>query len=117
MDDDVFISLVDALRAEAGVGKSLKKAELAFSEMHLNDLCLFSVPFQSLLFDLKANLAQYNDEVDKAEKYHLMTFDSSLSPDNHQIVKSQVLNKYEIIAKMSTRAVDKITAILGCTTY
>jgi len=117
LEDVEFAALVDALRAKAGVGKSLKKADLAFSEMHLNDLSLFSIRFQSLLFDLKAKLAHYNDEVEKSEKYHLMTFDSSLSSENHQIVKSQVLTKYEIIAGMSMRAVDKITEILGCSRY
>lgn len=117
LENAEFASIVDALRAKAGVGKSLKKAELAFSEMHLNDLSLFSIRFQSLLFDLKAKLAHYNDEVEKAEKFHLMTFDSSMSSENHQIVKSQVLSKYEIITGLSMRAVDKITEILGCTTY
>ena len=116
-EDGEFSALVDALKARAGIGQSLKKADLAFSEMHLNELSIFSIRFQSLLFDLKANLTYYNDEVEKAEKYHFMTFDSSLSSENQQIVKSQVLNKYKIITRMSMCAVDKITGILSCTTY
>ena len=117
LQDAEFAPLVNALRAKTGVGKSLKKADLAFSEMHLNDLSLFSIKFQSMLFDLKAKLAHYNDEVEKSEKYHMMTFDSSLSPENHQIVKSEISSKYEIITGMTMRAVDKITEIIKCTAY
>lgn len=117
LHDTEFVVLVEALRAKAGVGKSLKKTDIAFSEMHLTELSLFRIKFQSLLFELKAILSHYNDEVEKAEKYHLMTFDDSLSSENHQIVKTQVIDKYEIISKISIRSVDKITEILGCTTF
>jgi len=117
MPDDQFAYVASSLRAAPNVGKGLKKVNLAFSEMHLAELSLFSIKFQSQLFDLRSKLSMLNDEIDTAQKYHFMTFDSSLSPENHAIITIEVNNKYVFIQGMIVRALNTISMILNFEKY
>lgn len=117
MSDDQFSYLADALKAKAHQSKGLKKVNLAFSEMHLAEISAFSIEFQSLLFELRSKLSFINEEIETAHKYHFMTYDSSLTPENHKIVTMEINSKYVFIQEMIVRAVDTISEIINFKAY
>lgn len=111
LSDDEFSALRTHMFKKDGKGKSLKQIELAFYDLHLSDISLFSIEFQGLLFELRSRVSFYNDEVKKAEKYFFMTFDSGITDKNHLIIKEDLMEKYEIIQGLCVRVADQIGLI------
>ncbi|MEW5875698.1 MAG: hypothetical protein AB1752_11035 [Candidatus Zixiibacteriota bacterium] len=57
-----------------------------------------------------------NHEIAVAESFFLRTFDSSLTPENHGIIKDNLISSYQSLSKRARQLVDEITnarALLG----
>lgn len=92
-------------------GLTLQKFQLTFVNIHLLEFSLFSSEFQTEVFELKTRLEFLNSEIALAEKYFFMTFDSGLSQENLEIVKTDLTNKYLHIETMIKRVVEQIEII------
>ena len=92
-------------------GLTLQKFQLTFVNMHLLEFSLFSSEFQTEVFELKTRLEFLNSEINLAEKYFFMTFDSGISQENLEIVKVDLTNKYLHIETMIKRVVEQIETV------
>jgi hypothetical protein len=97
--------------APACSGLSLQKYPLLFIGMHLSEISLFSSDLQIEIFELKNRIELLNSEVDLAQKYFFMTFDSNISTENHELIKLDLTNKYIHVESMIKRAVEQIEKI------
>ena len=109
--NEEFEVLRSELLKKGNSGKSLKRIELLFYDLHISDLSLFSTKFQGHLVGLRTRISFYNDEVKKAENYLLMTFDSSITGVNHQTIKEQLADKYRMLQDLCVQISDQIDAI------
>lgn len=90
------------------IGLTLKKYNLAFLNMHLMDISLFKKDFQVELFELRSRIEILNSEIDLADRYFFMTFDSGLSQENLDLIKNNLGSKYKNIETMVKRVIDQI---------
>jgi len=42
---------------------SLKKIAITFTDLNIAEIAVFKIPYQALLFDLRRQIDDYNDEV------------------------------------------------------
>ncbi|HUK99391.1 MAG TPA: hypothetical protein VLX29_00895 [Nitrospirota bacterium] len=96
---------------------SLKKINATFTDLNLSELSIFNVDYQSLLLGLKRLIDNINDETTKVENLCNMTFDSSVSRDNYEIISKNINDKYSQIQSMSITLVNKITEFLNVKQY
>lgn len=109
--DSELQAMIHHQAAPAGSGLSLQKYPLLFIGMHLSDISLFSSDLQIEIFELKNRIELLNSEVDLAQKYFFMTFDSNISTENHKLIKLDLTNKYIHVEGMIKRAVEQIEKI------
>ncbi|MBC8179580.1 hypothetical protein H8E88_00505 [candidate division KSB1 bacterium] len=93
--------------------KSLKKYYLSFLESNINYISLFSVNIQRQLLDLRSQMLVFNDLVDESQKYHFMTFDSSLSDENQNIVKINIEGLFDSVIKRSKYIIESIDGLIS----
>ncbi len=118
VDDAALAAYVKSHREERSAKSlSLKKINATFTDLNLSELSIFNVDYQSLLFGLKRLIDNINDEIIKVEKLADMTFDSSVSRDNYEIISKGINEKYSQIQSMSITLVNKITAFLNVKQY
>lgn len=117
LNDNEFLEYVNSKRALEGSSLSLKKISITFTEMNLLELSIFDISFQSLLYELRTRISILNDEIGKVEKFNIMTFDSTITDTNHQIITNNIKTKYVDIQNMTDRVVSKINEIIDCSGY
>lgn len=117
LTDDQLNDYLRIERSDPNKGLGLKRTILTFSELNLADISVFSHHFQNSLFELRARVINHNQEIDRIEKMHFMTFDSSLTSENHQIIKADIYAKYAVIQEMAVKIVDKIDEIKSFEKY
>jgi hypothetical protein len=106
--DEVLAYTEFARKQSESIGLTLKKFNLSFLNMHLMDISLFKKRFQVEIFELRSRIEVLNAEIDLAEKYFFMTFDSGLSQENLELIKNDLENKYKNIETMIKRVIDQI---------
>jgi len=88
--------------------KSLKKYSIPFTESKLNYLTHFPIKFQSKILDIRAQIMVYNEMVDESREYHFLTFDSSITEENHEIIKFNIDELFDLVIERSTNIVNSI---------
>lgn len=107
--DEELAAFLKIKRAEyENVGFSLKKYHLAFLDSRINDISLLDIGLQCILLDIKTRLSMENEEIEYTMKYHHMTFDSSISEENHKRIKEQIHTKHADIQDMAMTIVNMI---------
>jgi hypothetical protein len=96
---------------------ALKKEALGFMEMNLSELSVFNVDYQSLLFDVRAKINRFNQEVGHTHEMYLMTFDSSITIENHNTIKNDLIRRYAFIQTIVDDIIRKITEALNHRRY
>jgi hypothetical protein len=99
------------LSTPKGTGITLQKVQLLFINMHLTDFSLFSSNFQSEIFELKSRVEILNSQIEIAEKYFFMTFDSNVTPANLPIIKHGLESKYLYLESAFKRTIEQIETI------
>jgi len=117
LPDNQFNAYVDSKRRGEGCCLSLKKTSITFTEVNLQELSIFDISFQSLLFELRARINILNDEISKIERLNNMTFDSSITAINHERIIEDINKKYLLIQNMTDRVISKINEIIDCKRY
>jgi hypothetical protein len=111
-DDSLLSHLAAQFKAKEGVGSNLKTYRVSFLEMHLADVANLSVPAQRRIHEFRNQLDILNQEIQRAIEYMRMTFNSSLSEENHQIVKVDLEKGYLNIQSRCKAICDRIDAVL-----
>ena len=107
--DEDLASFAKLKRAEhKSVGLSLKKYNLAFLNSRMSDLTLLNVKLQSILLNIRDRLNMMNEEIEFTMKHHYMTFDSSISSENHQRLIGQIQENHSNIQNMAIDIVNMI---------
>lgn len=111
LDNKAFIEHCKKQKNEGITAQNLKKHYLHMSELHINKLQCFSHPFQADLLEIKTNIGFYNDEVEKIEKFFLMTYDPSISVENYDRIINEIANRYRSIAEICIKVSSLISSI------
>ncbi len=111
--DSEFSAIVARGIAEEGVGLSLKNVKSSFIESNMAAFVNYPTGFQVCIHEFLNQLYILNQEIVTATTCHQMTFDSSMSEENHKTIKSELHNKYNIIHKMCRVVCEKLQNIIS----
>lgn len=106
LEDRDFEALVAHQRAEGNTGLGLKKYQAPYLAAKIGELSLFSEDAQRALLEVITNLQMFNEEVDTARYYFKLTYDESLSSENHAHVKVSVVQSYLNVSHRATIVAD-----------
>jgi hypothetical protein len=93
-DEDIENVLALKRAMEKNHGLSLKKFYLPFLDSKIDEVSFFNIELQNIIYDIKSRLQLINEEIDSTIAYFHMTFDSSMSHENHDIVKKELIRIY-----------------------
>lgn len=111
-DEGHLLAVAEHLRAEEGVGLSLKRFNASLIESSLGTLRNFPVEYQRKIHEFRNQLSVLNQEVERALESQRMTFDSSISEQNHDRLTADLMEKYKIIQGMCMRVSDRIQSVI-----
>lgn len=77
---------------------TLKRYTLPFLTSQIPSLSLFSPEFQRLALEIRAKLDMYNEDIDAIWFYSTKSFDSGLSPHNHQLLQNNMHGLLSVMA-------------------
>ncbi len=110
-----FNAMIKHMRAEPNVGLGLKTFTASFLESNLSLVSKLPIELQVRIHEFRNHLNTLNQEIIVANDLHKLTFDSSVSDENHKIISSELLSKYVFIQSMCKRVVDKLGAVVSST--
>ncbi len=111
LSDEQIRQVAEHSRATASPALSLKKYSLSFIDSKMAYMSTFDVPFQNHVFEIKNYLNGFNEEVDQARHYTDLTFNSSMTEDNHRSVCQNLENCYRNAAERAKTIVEIIERI------
>ncbi len=97
---------------EDGRGVSLKLGNCSLIDSSLNSLIVFPIEYQRNIHEFRNQFSYLNQAIKKYNEMHTMTFDSSMSPENHQILRKDLIERNNDINKKCQRVVDKLQKII-----
>lgn len=110
--DDQLLAVAAHMRAEEGMGLSLKKFSASLIEASLGSLLHFPPEYQRRIHEFRNHLSVLNQEIDRAVESLRMTYDSSITDENHARLKADLVSKYLIIQGMCMRVADRLQAVI-----
>lgn len=110
--DEEFNAMAAHLRAEHGVGLSLKNHSTILIDSNAVQVSRLPMELQSKIYEFKTALNIYNQEVLLAKESMKLTYDSTLSDINHQRVSQGLSEKYANLQKVCSRVCKKIQLVL-----
>lgn len=110
-----FQAIINHMRAEQGIGLGLKTFSPSFLESNIALISKLPIELQSKIHEFRNHLNILNQEIIKANEDLKMTFDSSITDENHEIITNSLTEKYALIQGMSKRVVEKLGAVLSTT--
>lgn len=90
-------------------GLSLKIIPTPILDSNITNIHIFNSKYQTRIVEIKYRISILNQEITSALEFMKMTFDSSLSIENRQIIEKEIRNKYGNIAVVSEILADKIS--------
>jgi hypothetical protein len=114
LKDEKKINLILKYLNDNAKGKaiSLKKINTELLDANFPNIHLFEILFQTKIFELKYSLNILDDEIQRAREYLIMTFDSSITNDNYNIIINEIQIMYKHIDEMAVNSVAKINKII-----
>ena len=110
--DEEFAAMAAYLRAEDGVGLSLKSHSTILIDSNAAQVSELPIDLQSKVYEFKNALNIYNQEVAMAKNSLDRTYDSTLTDINHQRLSDGLAAKYADLQGVCTRVCGKIQGIL-----
>jgi hypothetical protein len=110
--DEQVQTLIEHLRAEKNGALSLKRFSCSLVDSSLESIQRFPIEYQKRIHEFRNHLNMLNEEIANAVEYHRMTFDSSMSSDNYDIVAAELVGKYRNIQEMCKRVADRLQFII-----
>jgi hypothetical protein len=111
MEEIEFNNMIKHMRAEPNFGLGLKTFTASFLESNIGLISKLPLDLQSKIHEFRNHLNTLNQEIVTATESFKMTFDSSISDDNHKRLTDDLLIKYAHIQGMCQRVVIKLEAV------
>jgi hypothetical protein len=106
------LALVEKMRPEPGVGLSLKNYSASLIESSLASMHSFPAEYQRCIHEFRNHLSILNQEVDRANESSRMSYDSSLTAENHDRLMADLNYKYKVIDGMCRRVCDRLQTLI-----
>ncbi|RYE39365.1 MAG: hypothetical protein EOP24_44475 [Hyphomicrobiales bacterium] len=90
-----------------GTSAMLQRYPVPLLDARVSALWTFDTDFQRRLLEIRRNVALLDDIVDRSRKYFDLTF-TNLEGENHQLVRGNLNQCYELYAERATMVVEKI---------
>lgn len=110
--DDTFAAMIAASRAEADMGLTLKRYSVSFIENHLPDITSFPTGYQSHIHEFRNHFIILNQEIDGALQYQKMTWDSSMTEENHLRLTQELIRRYAGLQDIFKRVCDCLQPLI-----
>ena len=68
--------------------------------------------FLTKILEIKFQMRAFNEEIKSVNEFLKMTFDSSMTETNHQIIQNEIKRKNYIISEKAILIVEKINPII-----
>ena len=111
-DEAKFAAGIAHMRSEKGVGLSLKTYSASFFEFNLGELSKLPVCLQLKIHEFMNQLNYLNQDIIKTNEINKMTFDSSITEENHDRLIGDLNSRYAFMQGICKSIVDKLDAIL-----
>jgi hypothetical protein len=95
LNDQQLQSLAEAKRAARPSGLNLKSSSLPFLDSNIAELGMFDTGLRQKLIEVRAQLGPLNEEIELARFYFEKTFDSTLTPENYNIINDNIRSSYD----------------------
>ena len=89
-----------------------KKMTISIMDSNLMNIGILDNELLTKLLDVKFQINAFNEEIQNVGEYLKMTFDSSMSDTNHQIIEKAIKDKNLIISEKAMLIVEKINDII-----
>ena len=110
--DEQLAALAERMQAQPGVGLSLKTFNSGFIESNLAALHSLPIPYQRCIHEFRNQLVPLNQEIERAADSLRMTYDSSITDENHERLVADLRSKYVFIEGMCRRVCDRLQAVI-----
>lgn len=110
-NDEYFNILITYMRS-SNVNLSLMRHSTILIDANAMQISAFPIELQSKIYEFKNALNIYNQKVLLAQEKLNITYDSSLSEINRQIVNANILELYADLQNISLRVCRKIKVII-----
>jgi hypothetical protein len=95
-----------------GEASSIKKINCPFLTSKIGEISAFNVDIQTNINELLFQINIFNQEVERSLFFFDKTFDSALSPANHEVIRTNVHRALEGVMRRSRRIADQITELI-----
>lgn len=95
-------------RAKTEASLSLKKFRLPYVEANLGNLDLFSERTKLLMMETAAQIETINEEIDRIRFYYGLTFDSTLTGENHYRARQNITESSRNVARTGRIVLNKL---------
>ena len=106
--DDEILSAIYARISSEGRSMSIKVFSLPYLDSRISLISSINRNDQRRIIEIRAQIAILNEMIEEARFYHKKTFDSSMSPENHDIVRKNIDDTYGFIGMKAQHLVDII---------
>lgn len=96
-----------------GRGFNLKSISVPFLDSKIGSLSYFDSKFQLAILQIKAQINILNQEIETAQFYFRMTFDSNLDSNNREIITDNLEENYRNVSSKSRSIANSITELIG----
>lgn len=110
--NDEYFNSITAYMRSSNVNFSLMKHSTILIDDNAMQISAFPIELQSKIYEFKNYLNIYNQKVLLAQEKLSITYDSSLSEVNRQIINANLLELYADLQKVSLRVCRKIQVII-----
>jgi len=104
---------VSAIKRLSGRGIiAFKKTNLPYLTSHFGNLSLLETDVQRLLLEINAQLGFMNEEIENGKYFLRLSFDSSISPDNHKKNDLNLDDSNQQVGQIAKKVADLIEVVL-----
>jgi hypothetical protein len=111
-EENQYRAMLDYMKNEPGKSSSVKQVSISFIEHNTALLSNLPIDIQSKIHEIRNQVSYFNDEVKSAQHDSRMTFLSTVSDENHDLIKENLHERYVFISEIGFRVVQKIENIL-----
>lgn len=105
-EDKEFNTAMEACRGKENRSLSIKSFSLSFLESNLANLSVFDNRFTADIFKIRAQYNILNEEIENARFFYRLTFDPAAMNTNGDIIRQNLKESYEYVAKRSRIVID-----------
>lgn len=91
---------------------SLKKYDLPYLKTKVHEISVLENEFQRKTLEFLFLLDTFNEKVEESRFFYKLTFDGSISDDNHHIASAELENSYSNVSEQAKLILMKINALL-----